>query len=191
MSATILLVGPPASGKDTITAALEQIDDRYVYFEKLKVGSGRTNGYRMTESAALDAMLSRGEIALLTSRYSSRYAVDYREITRLTEAGRTPVIHIGRIHDLLELRSNIRSQHMLTVLLKLPRDVAIERICARGTGDEKSRIAAYDEDVAQARAIGESPDIFEVVIDTAQTDAATAAQFIHHRVLLTDCKPDG
>ncbi|MGK5554002.1 hypothetical protein ACSNOI_20525 [Actinomadura kijaniata] len=44
MRSGIVLYGPPASGKDTITAASSALDDRYVYFHKLKVGAGRSAG---------------------------------------------------------------------------------------------------------------------------------------------------
>jgi len=34
----VLLYGPPAAGKDTVSAALIAVDARYVLFERLKVG---------------------------------------------------------------------------------------------------------------------------------------------------------
>jgi guanylate kinase len=47
MSQGILLYGPPASGKDTITVELCELNQTYGAFERLKIGSGRTRGYRM------------------------------------------------------------------------------------------------------------------------------------------------
>ncbi|MGV9303830.1 hypothetical protein ACWDLG_10705 [Nonomuraea sp. NPDC003727] len=35
----IVLYGPPASGKDTVTAALRRLDPRFVLLPKLKVGT--------------------------------------------------------------------------------------------------------------------------------------------------------
>ncbi|KPC90472.1 hypothetical protein [Streptomyces albidoflavus] len=43
----ILLYGPPAAGKDTTTAALTELDEQYASFTRLKIGTGKTKGYRM------------------------------------------------------------------------------------------------------------------------------------------------
>ncbi|MGH2941284.1 MAG: hypothetical protein ACRDLN_00705 [Solirubrobacteraceae bacterium] len=40
----VALYGPPASGKDTITRALTELDARYVHYLRLKAGSGRSDG---------------------------------------------------------------------------------------------------------------------------------------------------
>ncbi|MFD0564440.1 hypothetical protein ACFQ2M_22355 [Kitasatospora saccharophila] len=47
MKTGIILYGPPASGKDTITAALIEQDPRLAQFARLKIGGGRSQGYRM------------------------------------------------------------------------------------------------------------------------------------------------
>lgn len=44
----VMLYGPPAAGKDTVTEALIRLDRSYRLYQRLKVGAGRTDGYRMT-----------------------------------------------------------------------------------------------------------------------------------------------
>lgn len=44
MRSDLLLYGPPAAGKDTVTAALPEIDARYVAFRRLKIGNGESAG---------------------------------------------------------------------------------------------------------------------------------------------------
>ncbi|TQS03808.1 guanylate kinase, partial [Microbispora hainanensis] len=41
----VVLYGPPASGKNTITAAMHRHDPRFRLLPKLKVGAGRADGY--------------------------------------------------------------------------------------------------------------------------------------------------
>jgi guanylate kinase len=185
MSLALVLVGPPTSGKDTITTALSTLDGRYALFKKLKVGPGRQDGYRMTDAQTLDALIASGEIALLTSRYSSRYAVDYPELLRLAQAGQTPVIHIGNVNDVQLLRSDPRIGTLMTVLLTLPRDIAIQRIRERATADDELRIAAYDEDVARLRDHGDAI-AFDLVVDTGECGPAAAAELINQQVQLFD-----
>src|SRR5690242_16005293 len=93
----ILLYGPPASGKDTITDQLCRLDERFMPFRRLKVGGGRTNGYRLTTHDALEALQARGDLLYTNSRYGATYAVDRAEITTITERDRVPILHLGQI----------------------------------------------------------------------------------------------
>jgi hypothetical protein len=43
----VILYGPPAAGKGTVTKALTRLDNSYWLYQSLKVGPGRTAGYRM------------------------------------------------------------------------------------------------------------------------------------------------
>src|SRR2546427_5470191 len=58
----VLLYGPPTAGKDTITAALTELDARYVPFIRLKIGSGRTKGYRMGTPEQLAELEAHGDV---------------------------------------------------------------------------------------------------------------------------------
>ena len=49
----LVLLGPPAAGKDTITTLLEQRSDLRLV-RKVKAGSGRAAGDRLVSSGAVD-----------------------------------------------------------------------------------------------------------------------------------------
>lgn len=49
----VILYGPPAAGKNTVTKALNELNDDYRMYERLKVGPGRTSGYRISEPSRI------------------------------------------------------------------------------------------------------------------------------------------
>src|SRR5690606_7190599 len=100
----VILYGPPASGKDTITAELARQDARYTLLAKLKVGTGRTAGYRQVSAADLDKLRSAGRLVVETHRYGNVYAIDRDDVTALVEADRIPVVHMGNLADLQRLQ---------------------------------------------------------------------------------------
>ena len=97
----VVLFGPPASGKDTVTAALARLDPRYTLFPKLKTGRGRTFGYRTVTSEKLAALRSRRAIVQESQRYGNTYAVDRERLDAMLDDNLIPVVHIG---DLTGLR---------------------------------------------------------------------------------------
>jgi guanylate kinase len=140
----VILYGPPASGKDTITRELHQLDPRYVLFPRLKVGRGRTTGYRMTDQATVDALRANGDIIWENRRYDSLYVVDRPELMRRL-AEHIPVLHLGQPEAIDEVIKATPEARWLTVYVWCPRDVAEQRIKARNTGDTQARLRAWDE----------------------------------------------
>lgn len=144
MSRGLLLYGAPAAGKSTITQELTKIDPSMRLFRRLKSGgTRRTSEYRMTTPEALAALRSRGEILWENSRYNAIYATDRPELTRMLEAGLVPVVHVGQADAIQALHAEPVS--WTTIALTCPRDVAMQRIVDRATGDTVARIAAWDE----------------------------------------------
>jgi guanylate kinase len=140
----ILLYGPPASGKSTITRELAvTADSKTQLFKRLKVGAHRRDEYRMTTADVLDDLRSRGEIIWENRRYGAVYATDRPELLRMTQAGLVPVVHVGQVEAIHALRNE--PVHWLTVALTCPRGTAIQRIVHRATGDTSARIAAWDD----------------------------------------------
>ncbi|MEV0282176.1 guanylate kinase [Streptomyces sp. NPDC050610] len=97
MKTGILLYGPPASGKDTITIALTELNPSYGLFSRMKVGSGRTQGYRTASREQLETLEARGHVLYRNDRYDSTYVVDRPDLDEAMSDGRVPIVHLGQI----------------------------------------------------------------------------------------------
>jgi guanylate kinase len=172
----VILYGPPASGKDTVTAELSRQDNRFALLPKLKAGSGRSVGYRLVSSDELVVLRSKGRLVVETQRYGNRYAVDREDIAALTDSGRIPVVHMGNVADLERLRSAVPLA-WTTVLLWIPREVCAERSRRRGDSDSPKRLQAWDETAADLQAAGDGAP-FDLTIHTDQLEPAEAARQI-------------
>jgi guanylate kinase len=165
----LVLYGPPAAGKDTITVHLHALNPAYVLFPRLKVGAGRTTGYRMTTAEVLDQLARADAVAWENTRYGARYAIDVPELTARLEV-HLPVLHLGQAAAIDAVKAATPDARWFVVSVWCPRDVAARRIEARATGDTAERLRAWDE-TEPLRA----PDL---ALDTAATSAATAARVI-------------
>lgn len=140
----VLLYGPPAAGKDTVTAALTRLDPRYRLAQRLKAGPGRTTGYRMTSIETIDALTAAGHVLWRNSRYGATYATDRPHLDALLHAGLIPILHLGQPAAVDAIRAATPDIDWTVVELWCPRPVAATRIAARCTGDTDTRLAAYD-----------------------------------------------
>ena len=175
----VVLYGPPAAGKDTITAALTRLDPRYLLFDKLKAGGGQLNGYRPSTDAEIDRLGEAGLLLHDSRRYGNRYAVDRPHLDELVAAGRIPIIHMGQI---VGVRAVLRHPaRWLPVVLWCSRDTAALRLAQRGSADVEARLAAWDETLADLA--GEEPTRSYLRIDTEHHDPESAAMLIHARTL--------
>ena len=169
----IILYGPPASGKDTITHALQELDPRYVLFPRLKVGPGKASGYRVTTEADLAALRSIGAIVWENQRYGATYAID-RETLADHVNRHTPVVHLGQVEAIDLICAATPDVQWLVIALWCPRDIAAGRLAARDPVDVDRRLRAWDETVRIEGAIE---------INTAETSAQDAASLINHLAL--------
>lgn len=140
----LILYGPPAAGKDTITRALQELDPRYRLFPRLKAGEGRTAGYRMATEAELDALRANGEVVWENRRYGATYVIDRPELVRRLRE-EIPVVHLGQVDAIDAVIRAAPQAKWLIVYVYCSREVAGERIAARGTGDDEARLRAWDE----------------------------------------------
>lgn len=168
----VILYGPPAAGKDTITEVLTKLDDSYRLYQRLKVGPGRTAGYRMTTSSHVDALRSADAIVWETRRYDALYVVDRGSLADMLEVC-IPVLHLGQVEAVKAVTNALEAQ-WVTAWLWCPRDVAVRRITKRGTGDAAARLRAWDETVPLPEA--------DISVNTAEVRPADAAVAIHYRV---------
>ncbi|MFJ2030546.1 guanylate kinase [Streptosporangium sp. NPDC087985] len=172
----IVLYGPPASGKDTVTAALTRLDPRFVLLPKLKVGTGRAHGYEFVSAEHLGKLREAGRLLVETRRYGNVYAVDHQTIEDRHAAGYVPVVHMGNIRDLRRLIGRV-SDSWLRVLLRVPREVTEQRSRTRGDVDTGKRLAAWDETLADLEANTDA-GFFHLRLHTDRIGADAAAEEI-------------
>lgn len=169
----VILYGPPASGKDTITGELVSMNAAYRLFERYKHGAGRTIGYRSISESDLARLRSSDDIIWENSRYDSVYVID-RTSLESELAEHIPIIHLGQVAAVRAVVNDFPDAAWTVAALCCPRDIAIQRIRDRGTGDTEARVKAWDETIPL-----QHPDI---AINTAQYSALNAARMIDKRV---------
>jgi guanylate kinase len=168
----VILYGPPAAGKDTVTGALTTLDQTYQLFRRLKIGAGRKDGYRMTTLSHVERLRSMGAAIWETRRYGALYVIDRMTLIEMLKTC-IPVLHLGEAEAVKAVTCSVETQ-WVTAWLWCPRDIAARRITARGTGDTATRLHVWDE-------TGSLPEA-HIVINTAEVRPADAATAIHYRV---------
>jgi guanylate kinase len=168
----IALYGPPASGKDTITTELQSLDSRYVAYQRLKVGQGKTAGYRVVAADVLQELEANGRVLYRNSRYGNVYAVDSGSLAELTGAGLIPVLHIGQVEGMSAVEAF--PARWVRVLLWCGREITTERAATRGDRDVEDRLRVWDETYQDLCEHAEFE--FDVLIRTDQVPAAEAAR---------------
>lgn len=172
------LYGPPACGKDTVTAELVASGERFAHFHRLKAGPGRTRGYRMTDPQSLADLRQQGQILHSNSRYGAEYATDIPELDRLTSQHLVPVVHVGQVEALTALAAY--PAEWLHVLLWCPADVTAARSAHRGDTDVPARLTAWKETFTD---LADHPDVrWSVIVRTDRLTPARVAASIRQAV---------
>jgi guanylate kinase len=170
----VILYGPPAAGKDTVTKALTRLDENYQLYQRLKVGAGRTVGYQMTTLSHVNALRSAGSVVWETHRYDALYVVDQTSLTDMLKIC-IPVLHVGQVEAVKAVTTALPpATQWITAWLWCPRDIAAARITERDTGDTTARLRAWDETAPLPEA--------DISINTAEVHPADAAVTIHSQV---------
>lgn len=167
MNTAIVMYGPPAAGKDTLTATLEELNDEFRHYRRMKIGEGRRTGYRMISQSDLEQFAATGDIIYSNNRYGSTYVIDRPELTKMIAEGDVPVLHAGQPEAIDALLDSAPTIRWVIVELWCPRDVTAGRVAARNTGDATERLAAWDATPRLTFA--------DVRIDTATVDPLSAA----------------
>ncbi|GIH71909.1 guanylate kinase [Sphaerimonospora thailandensis] len=179
MNQGILLYGPPAAGKDTVTTALAQLDPRYSLFSRLKVGSGKSAGYRMGTSGQLAGLEARGDVIYRNDRYGNTYVVDRPGLRSAMEDGRVPILHLGQVAGIEAVTTHYPATWS-TVLLWCSRETTAARSQGRGDRDTQDRLAAWDA-TEQDLSAG-SHLVWNLRVDTDHAFPADAAALIDRLV---------
>ncbi|MDV9189772.1 guanylate kinase [Streptomyces sp. SR27] len=138
----VILYGPPAAGKDTVTAALTELNPRYAQFARLKVGAGKSAGYRMGTAKQLHELEAAGDVVYANARYGNTYVIDRPGIDAAFAAG-VPVVHLGQVDGIRALIDGYPAEWSL-VLLWCPREVTEQRSAGRIDSDTAARLSAWD-----------------------------------------------
>ncbi|MFE2412305.1 HAD-IA family hydrolase [Kitasatospora sp. NPDC059408] len=167
----VILYGPPAAGKDTITRALTSLDPDFALFSRVKVGPGRSAGYRMGTPEQLKELRSSGAVVYENSRYDSTYVTDRPGLDEAFTAG-VPVMHLGQVDGVRAVLESYPAD-WLTVLLWCPRETTEARSAGRGDTDTPARLAAWDATRADLDA---NPNFrFDLTIRTNEVGPEAAA----------------
>ncbi|MFJ1601516.1 guanylate kinase [Streptomyces sp. NPDC088261] len=170
----VILYGPPAAGKDTVTAALTGLHAKYAQFARLKVGAGKSSGYRMGTAEQLHELEAAGDVVYANTRYGNTYAIDRPGVDAAFAAG-VPVMHLGQVDGVRALVDGYAAGWSV-VLLWCPREVTEERSAGRGDSDTAARLAAWD---ATREDLDAHPGMaWDLTIDTTEASPQDAARLI-------------
>ncbi|MGA5171118.1 MULTISPECIES: phosphotransferase-like protein [Streptomyces] len=174
----VILYGPPATGKDTVTVALTELNSRYAQFARLKVGAGKSAGYRMGTAEQLRELEAAGGVVYANVRYGNTYVIDRPGLDAAFAAG-MPVVHLGQIDGIRALVDGYPACWTV-VLLWCPREVTAQRSQSRGDADTTARVAAWDatrEDLNAHPAM-----VWDLTVDTADTSPEKSARLIDQMI---------
>jgi guanylate kinase len=170
----VVLYGPPAAGKDTVTMALAELSPRYAQFARLKVGAGKSAGYRMGTAEQLRELEAAGGVVYANSRYGNTYVIDAPGLDDAFAAG-VPVVHLGQVDGIRALVDGYPADWSL-VLLWCPRGVTAERSAGRGDSDTAARLAAWE---ATREDLDAHPSmVWDLTVDTTASAPEDAARLI-------------
>lgn len=174
MKRGVILYGPPASGKDTVTRALTKLDSRYAQFARLKIGTGKSSGYRMGTVERLRGLEAAGHVIYANSRYGNTYVIDRPGLSGAFDAG-VPVVHLGQVNGIRALVDGYPAEWAVA-LLWCPREVTAQRSSSRGDRDIAARLAAWE---ATREDLDAHPHMaWDLSVDTTVTTPGESAQLI-------------
>ncbi|MGL5808447.1 MAG: phosphotransferase-like protein [Nocardioides sp.] len=178
MNRGVLLYGPPAAGKSTLTRALAERAG-FVPFRPLKAGdiAGGTpprGEYRPGTQDAFDELAARGELVWEARRYGARYAFDHAELARLLAYGGCPVVSLGDPEAVDSIRRCTRPATWLAVELWCDIETAARRLIGRGDRKRTERLERWRATPRLASA--------DLTFDTTHTGPEEAADSIRRRL---------
>lgn len=173
----LILYGPPASGKDTVTAALHELSSSYSQFAMLKSGPGRRTGYRHVQDPEMERIRASRDVVWEQRRYNAIYVIDRPGLAAMINQQLVPVVHLGQVPAVDAVTNAFPTQCWTLVYLWCPRHIAEARIAARQTGDDTERLRIWDTTEPLTRA--------DLRLDTSLTQPPEAAQLIHQLVATT------
>lgn len=150
----ILLCGPPASGKDTLTELLKKRNNIFCYFKKHRVAnqvdrSRNLTTYFQISLKEFQQTIGKDEFIQFHKRYERFYGVSRKVLNNYLQCDKIPIIHVGKIYDLMELEAALEA-NVAKILIWETKDVIRERLMLRHHGDYKEihlRLKSYDDEI--------------------------------------------
>jgi guanylate kinase len=173
VTAGVLLYGPPAAGKTTITRTLVD-SGHFVGFRPLKVTGAPGDEYRATTHEQLDQLASDGELLWDVRLYNARYAFDRPELVRLLIDSH-PVVSIGDPGAVDLIRQGTHPATWVIVELWCDLNTAAQRLTARGQPNLSQRLERWHTTPRLDRA--------DLRLNTTRTQPHTVAREIGRRVI--------
>jgi guanylate kinase len=185
----ILMSGTPASGKDTISAALMALSPQFSHFKKHKIGTGGKldDSYILVSKEQFDSMAQDQQFIQYHYRYDRGYGVARSELERCWAQGKTPIIHVGKYENIAMFSDS--GIDIFSILLLSSREQSEQRLCARHPGDPEevqARLKAYDEERAELAALilNGSALRFDIMIENSQSKSSAIAALIQRALPL-------
>ncbi|XOB90951.1 hypothetical protein ACMC9M_11475 [Pseudomonadota bacterium 24LQ007] len=179
----LLLSGTPASGKDTITRLLVELDPRFCHFKKHRSSNQpKADGtYINVTPDEFSSMLAQGAFLQHHYRYDRGYGVARSELDQHWAKGEIPIIHVGKYENISPLRT--QEVKATSVLLMVSLSETQRRLQQRHAGDIEEverRIAAYHEEREELAALVRSGNAleFDLIVDNSGENPKKIARLI-------------
>ena len=182
MRTSLILYGPPAAGLNTVTRALGEIDSRFVRFQRLKVGAGRTAGYRLVSLEQLAEIDDAGQLVYLSSHDDVLYGIDRPALLDQVADGLVPVVRLGQAAGIHALSSAELPVAWLVVCLWCPREVSEQRLAQADVSFGGERLKAWDETQRDLQVA--DPSLFDLTLNTARLSSRTVAALVARTMAL-------
>jgi len=174
----LCLSGMPASGKDSVSSRLCELDNKFVWFRKHRGVDGEPKeGYFNITVSQFEEKIKRGDFVQWHGRYGRYYGVDREELRLLLHQGKIPIIHIGRVDNFYSFRDGLMADaadvRIVHVQLWESRECLKERIAKRDKTPEEinKRLVAMEQEFCDAESVMRGERVpFDIIIRNADLE---------------------
>jgi len=181
----LLLSGTPASGKDSITNALINLDSKFVHFKKHKIATGGKldTSYHLVTKKEFHQMENNGEFVQCHYRYDRGYGVARHELEGYWAFGKIPIVHVGKYEN-IDLFFREKNILIVSILLLISKNETKCRLYERHVNDNTeidNRLMAYDEERKElANLISSGSELkFDLMIENTRSHIKKTSHIIY------------
>ena len=179
----LLLSGTPASGKDTITSLLVELDSRFCHFKKHRSSNEpKTDGtYNHVTPDEFSSMVAQGAFLQHHYRYDRGYGVARSELDQHWVKGEIPIIHVGKYENISPLRAqDVTATSVLLMVSFLETQHRLQQRHAGDIEEVERRIAAYQEEREELADLVRSGNAleFDLIVDNSGDNPKKTARLI-------------